>query len=209
MFSDAMSSICSRWRPSSLRSAALSSGSPSATPAVKKPSSTAGLARELFRGIGDPVVEGDEAERSRHLGDAPGMAPAFEFGAEKYPEAILGDFGAEDAGAQRQHVGVVVLAREACGGHVVADGGAHGAVPVGGDRDADAGATDEDAAPGLAGLYRPRQRSGEIRIIHGFRPFGAEVQHLEAESRDFRDQEGLQIKATVVGSDRDHLSHGA
>src|SRR5258708_10581595 len=146
MFSEAISSIWSRWRCSSWRIAAASSGSAAASGAVKKRSGLASGAAVLRAGMrrGPEFVKGMKA-RSRHLGDAPRVAPAFEFGGEERLDAILGDLGAEDAAAEHEDVGVVVLAREPGAGAVMDERGADRAMAVGGDRHADAGAADQHA----------------------------------------------------------------
>src|SRR5260370_9289701 len=111
MFSEAISSIWSRWRCSSWPIAAASSGSAAASGAVKKRSGLASGAAVLRAGMrrGPDVVKGMKA-RSPHLGDATRVAPAFEFGGEERLDAILGDLGAQDAPPKHQEVGAVGLA---------------------------------------------------------------------------------------------------
>src|SRR5215472_3180138 len=175
MFSDAINSIWLRCRPSSFRSAALSSGSRSATVAWKNASAGRVARLEFSRGM----IVRDWG--SGQFGDAPLMAAAFELGAEKGAQAVLGDLEAHHARAERQDVGVVVLPREARGRGVVADARAHRPVPIGRDRDPDPGAAHEYAAPSLAPLDRARERVGEVRIIHGVATVGPEIQHLESQ----------------------------
>ena len=101
-------------------------------------------------------------------------------------EAVDRDAGADHARTQDQHVGVVVLAGEAGGGDVVAQGGADMAVPVGGDADADAGAADQDAAPRPAVAQRGGQRVGHVGIVDRAAVVGAEIEHLEPAALDAR-----------------------
>src|SRR5258708_33637846 len=178
MFSEAISSIWSRWRWSSWPIAAASSGSAAASGAVKKRSGLASEAAVLRVGMRGPDVVKRAKARSRHLGDAPRVAPAFEFGGEERLDAILGDFGAEDAAAEHEDVGVVVLAREPGAGAVMDERGADRAMAVGGDRHADAGAAAHHASrrPPLADGAGERRR--EVRIVDGIAAHRAGIEHL-------------------------------
>jgi len=142
------------------------------------------------------------------FGDAPRVAPAVEFGGEEGAQAILGDLGSHYAGAERQHIGVVVLPRQAGGGSVMADARAHPAMPVGRDRNAEAGSADEHAALCLAALYCAGDGVGEVGIIHGIPTVSPEIQHLEPQGLELGNEESFQIVAGVIGSDCDRLDHG-
>ena len=74
------------------------------------------------------------------------MAPAGERRIQPHVQDSLGERRVERAAAERQHVRVVVLAREARRVLAADDGRAHARVPVRRDRDADPGAADHDAA---------------------------------------------------------------
>src|SRR5258707_14565985 len=113
MFSEAISSIWSRWRCSSWPIAAASSGSAAASGAVKKRSGLASGAAVLRAGMrrGADGVKGKKT-RSRNLGDAPRVAPPLEIGGGERLYAILCELRAEDPAAEQQEVGRVVVAGE-------------------------------------------------------------------------------------------------
>src|SRR5690349_14729163 len=81
---------------------------------------------------------------------APLMAAALEDAAEPQRDDLLGEPEADDASAKRQHVCVVVLARQPRGVQIVAQRRAHPRDLVGGDLLALAAAADDDAAIGAA-----------------------------------------------------------
>ena len=78
------------------------------------------------------------------------MAAAEIGGGQESPHHFHGRFGSDDAAAEGQHVGVVVFAGEARGHYVMGEGGANARDFVGGDGNADAGASDRDAQIGLS-----------------------------------------------------------
>ena len=96
------------------------------------------------------------------------MTAAGEVGGQEHLDAFLGDFHADQPGAEREHVGVVVLACQPGAGAVMAQRGADMAVTVEGDRNADAGAADGDAASGPALAKRPGEGIGVIGIVDRF-----------------------------------------
>src|SRR3954453_7008607 len=69
---------------------------------------------------------------------------------QEYPDELGGKLGADDLRAQAEHVHVVVLDALVRGVDVVADGRANPGDLAGGNRRADAGAADQDAAVGAA-----------------------------------------------------------
>jgi len=148
--------------------------------------------------------------RTAQLFDAADGTIAREIGGEERVETVLGDGLADDAGAQRQHVGIVVLAAQAGGGLVVAEGGANAGGAVDGNGDADAGAADDAAAVGLAGGHRLGHRLAEIGIVdRGGRILGAEIQHLVSGSTQLLGQLRLKVETSVIGADCDRLEcHG-
>src|SRR5579872_6989039 len=105
MFSDAISSTWSRWRPSSRASAAARSGSLCATPAAKKPASLWALTREgLLDDMGG--ILGRCQSRTRQLLDARHVPAGLERGREEDPQDVLRGLGPEHArAADREHVG--------------------------------------------------------------------------------------------------------
>src|SRR5690348_16817926 len=108
------------------------------------------------------------------------MAPAGEIAVEKRGDAGLGHVASDEPCAEREHVGVVMLAGE-LGRERIADPSAAALrVAVHRDRDSDAGAAYGDATLGLAGCDRSRQPRAILRIIDALRPVGPEVRHLVA-----------------------------
>ena len=73
------------------------------------------------------------------------VAAAFELGVEEDPRDLLGQLGRDDPRADREHVGVVVLARHARGVEIVAERGARAVHLVGRDLLALAAAAEHDA----------------------------------------------------------------
>jgi hypothetical protein len=122
------------------------------------------------------VVEGGQ------LGDATAVATALEAGVAERPHAGLGDAGADDPGAQRDHVGVVVGARRGGGERLGAQRAAHARHLVGGDADADAGAADDEAQGRRPRRrHRATDRGAVVGIVDRLLAVGAEVGDLVAE----------------------------
>src|SRR4051812_21878642 len=80
---------------------------------------------------------------------------------------------AEQTTAEREHVGIVVLARQARRRLVVAQRGARAVHLVGRDLLALAAAADDDAELGVTTDDRPRRRRAEHRVVDGFLAVGA------------------------------------
>src|SRR3546814_17586632 len=89
------------------------------------------------------------------------MTVAGKVGGQKSVETVLGDLLAGHARAQRQHVGVVVLAAEARRGAVVAERRARAGLAVNRDGHAEAGAQAPHAGPGPAGAHPLRHTLAE------------------------------------------------
>ena len=85
------------------------------------------------------------------LVDAALVAPAGEVGVEEGRDAGLGHVDADQARAEGDDVGVIMLARQPRRERLGDPRAAAGRVAVDGDRDADAGAADGDPALGPAG----------------------------------------------------------
>ena len=76
-------------------------------------------------------------------------------------------------------VGIIVLAREACGFSIVAQRRAHLAVPICGNAHANAGATNQDATLDPATCNFMRQLVGIIGIIDRVFAIRAKIQNLQ------------------------------
>src|SRR6266850_2057535 len=106
------------------------------------------------------------------------MAAAFELGGEKDFQRLARHLRADQALAERHDIGVIMLARQTRRSDVMDDGGAYPWVAVGGDRHADSGAADQDAAVGLARGDGVGYGVAEVGIIDRLDRVGAEIQHL-------------------------------
>ena len=94
---------------------------------------------------------------------------------EERVDDLLGEADADDAGADRQHVGVVVGPRQARRVEVVAQRRPHAAHLVGGELLALPAAADDDAELGVAVAHRPPDGRAERRVVDRLGGVGAEV----------------------------------
>ena len=91
------------------------------------------------------------------------------------------DLAADDSRAHRQHVGVVVLAAQACGDRVGGLDAANAADLVGHDLLARAAAAEHDAALAVAARDGPRRRRDDVGVVdHRLGRVDAEVDDLVA-----------------------------
>ena len=134
------------------------------------------------------------------------MAAAGKWGVEKCLDDARGDVGRREPLAERQHVGVVVLATEAGGGFVGRGDGANPGNLVRRDRHADPGAADEDAVikPAIRDFGRDPGR--EIRIVHRVGRLRAEVLVRDAALVKNAAHLLFQLDARVIRAKRD--AHG-
>ena len=109
---------------------------------------------------------------------------------------------------ERQHVGAVVLARVARDRFVGAHRGADAADLVGGDRRSDAGAVDDDAGVRLAARHRPRDRGGDVRIVHRIGWCRCRGRRPPGRGRAGGARAPLERHAGVVAADRDPADVG-
>ncbi len=201
MFSEAISSIWFCWRTSSRWIAPASSGSLSASRRCEEAVLCGGRFAAGGHDFSFPGLVHDNLATRR------AWRPPSKDVERKVLRQSLAASVPSKRPPMRQHIGVVVLAREPRGGDVVAQRGAHLAVAVGGDRHADAGAADEQAAPRLAGLHRSRHLLGEVGIIDRLRAVGAEIEHVKSQSAQLRQKNGFQLIAAMIGGDGDDFSH--
>ena len=129
--------------------------------------------------------------------------PPSNDGRQEHREDLLGEPDADDAGADRQHVGVVVGPRQAGRVQVVAERGPHAAHLVGGELLALAAAADHDAEVGVAVAHAAPDGGAERRVVDGLGRVGAVVDDLVALGRQHRDEVLLQLESGVVGAERD------
>ncbi len=111
-------------------------------------------------------------------------------------------------GAERQHVGAVVLARIARQRLVGAHGGSRAGDLVRGDRRAEAGAVDHDRRIHLFARHQPRNLGGNVRIVHRIGALGADIEHAQPSLPQVVAQCGLQRHAGMIAADRHRLDVG-
>jgi len=119
-------------------------------------------------------------------------------GAQECVDTFAGGFGADDAGAQNEHVHVVMLDALVGGVRVVTESGANPAKLVGCDAGPNAAATDEYAAFRLAVEHRAADFLGEVGIVDGGRGVGTDIENLVALLLETLDDELFQIEPCVV-----------
>ena len=107
------------------------------------------------------------------------------------------------AGAERQDVGVVVLAGVPGQRLVVAGGGEHAGDLVGRHGRADAGAVDHDAEVARSRGHRRATAAAKTRVVDRLLAGRAAVGDRVPERRDERGELLLQLEAAVVGADGD------
>ena len=142
------------------------------------------------------------------LGDASGVAAALECGGEKDVDDLVGEALADDAGADRQHVGVVVLSGQARRVQAVAERRPNASHRVGSQLLALPGAADHDPEVGIAVADRPGGGGAERRVVDALGRVGAMVDDLEAGGSEPLDQMLLELVAGMVGAERDASSSG-
>jgi len=134
------------------------------------------------------------------------VAAALIFGSQPQFENLVGQAEGDDAGPDRENVGVVVLAREARGVEIVAERRAHAAHLVGGNLLALPAAAEHDAAIDAAIDDGAADGEAERGIVDRLFAVGAEVVDAVPEPRQGVLQMFFQRKAGVVGADGD--THG-
>jgi len=140
--------------------------------------------------------------------DTPAVAPALKGGAEPRIHDHFGQFCAHHPCAEGKHIGVVVLFGKHCGIRFAANHGADAVHLIGRKRNAHACAADENAAIGLAALYRKRRAFAVYRVIAALRRIGAAVYDLVSLRLQIRHKLRFQGKGRMVVSKCDlHWQH--
>jgi ABC-type lipoprotein export system ATPase subunit len=141
--------------------------------------------------------------QSGDLLDSPEVPASGEFGPQEHLQRVGSDDGADEASAETEHVGVVVLAGEARGARVVHDGGAHTVDLVRGDRDSDPSPADADSEIVVARCDAASDGGAKVWIVHRIRRVRAEIHDLVPQEGKVLGQNPLQLETGVVRSDRD------
>src|SRR5262245_598039 len=144
------------------------------------------------------VLVGADLLESRHV------PPALEWGLEPNPQPAHRGVRVRETAAEREHVGVVVLAREACGLVAVDQRGADADHLVGDNALADTAPAQHDRTVGATVRDALRGRDAEVRVVHGrLGGVGAEVLDLVPPADQLLLEALLERKAAVVAPDRD------
>src|SRR3954452_8088813 len=129
---------------------------------------------------------------------------AVEAGREEGSRQLGGHFGADDLGAEAEHVHVVVLDALVRGIGVVADRCADARDLVGRDRRDDARAADEQRSLGLAAADRLGDLTRLVGVVDPrLRLVGAQIDRLVPERPQLLQQPLAQVDAAVVEGDGD------
>ncbi len=168
------------------------------------------VAREIAFGadIGEVGLgEGGGAHRAgslkRGLGeffDTATMAATAEFGGKKSGDAGFGHIHADQARAQGQHVGVIMLTRQRCGKRLGNQSTATGRIAVHRDGNADSRAAQRNAALRRARGDRAGELVPEIGIIHAVGRRGAKVIDLVPFGAQPFGKFRLRINGGMIGS---------
>jgi SAM-dependent methyltransferase len=137
------------------------------------------------------------------LGDAPGVASALEIGGQPQRHDLLGQALAHNAGAYRQHIGVVVLTTHPGRVQVVAQRGSHAPDLVRGELLTLTRAAEHDPAVGFAIADPPSDASADERVVARLGGIGSEVDDLVPEAEHKTDQVLLEDVSGVVRTDGD------
>ena len=143
------------------------------------------------------------ASRPQNLGDAPGVAAAFERRVQPDFDHAVDQPFAQQVGGEAEDVGVVVAAAHFGRQIVVAGGRADAGELVGRDAHSQAGAADQDAAIDLAAADLAGHPGGDVGIIDGLAGVRAHVLHLVAQSLQQLDDPRADGKTAMIGADSD------
>jgi hypothetical protein len=119
---------------------------------------------------------------------------------------ILGKLRTNDARAQYEDVGVVMLHALMGGVCVMAKAGTDSRNFIGGHRRSYTASADQDATLRIAAKHAQADGLGEVRVIDRLRVGGADVLKLMAALLKIADQESLEVEAGMIGANSDaHL----
>ena len=125
-------------------------------------------------------------------------------GSDVGADDFAGGLDTDDAGAETEHIHIVVLDSLVRRVGIVAEAGAGSADFVGGDAGADAAAADNDAALGLAGGDSSGDGERKVRVVvKRIVLMRAEVGHFVSVGREQFTDFLLQFKPAVVCADDD------
>jgi hypothetical protein len=131
------------------------------------------------------------------------VATAVEAAVYPSPDDLANEALPQHSAAEHEHVGVVVLAGKRGTSHVVHEGRANAVDLVRGDRHADAGAAQQDAALGVTARDTSRDRLGVIGIIDGGVVGGTEIARVDPASAKLVEDDSLGRDRRVVARDQE------
>ena len=136
------------------------------------------------------------------------MASAFECRAEPEHEDLVRQSGRDNAAADGEDVGVVVLAREPRRVEIVAERGAHAGNFVGGDLLALSASAEDDAPIGRAASDRAADADADGRVVHRGLAVGAVIVHRVAEASQRLFEMFFEEKARMIRANRNSHDEG-
>ena len=131
------------------------------------------------------------------------MSAAGERGAEEGIERLACDLVTDEALAEADHIGIIVLTCKMSRGDVVDGGGPHTGDLVGRDRDTDPAAAHADAEFGLAAGDATANRGAVVGVVDGLGAVGSEIDHLVAARFEMHDERPFERESGVIRADRD------
>ena len=132
------------------------------------------------------------------LVDPFGVSTAFELGTEERHQNLVGQRFTDDASADAEHVGVVVLASQSRGEKVVAQSSAHAVHLVRSELFALTTAPDDDADVGVAIPNRPRDGRTDRGVVDRLGAVRALIDDVDAGALEHLDEVLLQQETGVV-----------
>ena len=135
------------------------------------------------------------------------MPAALELRLQKGVEAIHCRLDTDQPRSERENVGVVVLARQACRQPVGAERGAHRGAAIRGNAYPHAGSANSHTAIGPTALDRLGQAAAVIGIVDRFRPVRAEIDDLQTTVLKLFLDQRLEVVACMVRRDGNCVGH--
>lgn len=113
-----------------------------------------------------------------------------------------GEFVSDNAGAEAEHVHVVMFHALVRGVGVVTDPGPHPGVLIEGDADADTAAAQDDPPFCLTSSHGFADASGEVRVVvEGIFVVGSQILEVHAQALELSENVLLEVVASVVRGD--------
>jgi acetyl-CoA C-acetyltransferase len=131
------------------------------------------------------------------------MAATFELGGQERVDDLVGQSDTDDAGAHRQDVGIVVLARQTRGVEAVAQRGAYATHLVRGELFALSASAEHDADLGCTVAHRPADAGADLGIVDRLGRVGAVIVDVVPGVAQPIHDVLFEFEPGMVGADRD------